>query len=92
MNLFVLVSYDIINDKRRRKVMDTMEGYGRRVQYSVFECWLRPEQIITLKNRLKQLVKKEDSVRFYFVPKDEIKKIVVLGHGKVSEETSFIVN
>jgi CRISPR-associated protein Cas2 len=34
----VVVSYDISDDKRRRKVAQIMEGYGYRVQYSVFEC------------------------------------------------------
>lgn len=33
-----LVSYDIRNPKRLRKVASTLEGYGTRVQYSLFEC------------------------------------------------------
>lgn len=44
--MFVVVSYDIKNDKRRRKVMKLMEGYGERVQYSVFECHLQPRNIV----------------------------------------------
>ena len=38
--LFYVVVYDIPNDKRRKKVSDLLEGYGQRVQYSVFECTL----------------------------------------------------
>ena len=30
-----VVSYDISNDRRRRKVATILEGYGYRVQYSV---------------------------------------------------------
>jgi len=35
-----LSGYDIPSDKRRKKVSDLLEGYGQRVQYSVFECVL----------------------------------------------------
>ncbi|MBD2045501.1 CRISPR-associated endonuclease Cas2 [Coleofasciculus sp. FACHB-64] len=32
--LFYVVTYDIPCDKRRRKISNLLEGYGRRVQYS----------------------------------------------------------
>ena len=32
-----LVTYDIINDKKRTKLSDLLETYGYRVNYSVFE-------------------------------------------------------
>ena len=33
-----LVSYDICDPKRLRKVARSLEGFGVRLQYSVFEC------------------------------------------------------
>ena len=42
--MFILVSYDIPNDKRRLKVMKAVQDYGTRVQYSVFECELTAPQ------------------------------------------------
>ncbi|MFW6359187.1 MAG: CRISPR-associated endonuclease Cas2, partial [Chroococcales cyanobacterium] len=42
--LLYLVTYDIPCDKRRKKVADLLEGYGQRVQYSVFECVLKRSQ------------------------------------------------
>ena len=62
--LLYVVTYDIPNDKRRKKVSDLLEGYGRRVQYSVFEC------LLTSANRIKapaptKVKLEEDSVRFY---------------------------
>ncbi|MEO8894115.1 MAG: CRISPR-associated endonuclease Cas2, partial [Coleofasciculaceae cyanobacterium] len=39
MLLYVVV-YNIPCDKRRKKLSNILEGYGRRVQYSVFECVL----------------------------------------------------
>lgn len=33
-----VISYDISNDRRRNKIAKILLDYGRRVQYSVFEC------------------------------------------------------
>lgn len=33
-----LIAYDIANPRRLRKVISLMEGYGERLQYSVFLC------------------------------------------------------
>ena len=35
-----VVSYDITSDRLRNKIAKTLEGYGTRIQYSVFECRL----------------------------------------------------
>lgn len=43
-----IVSYDIADSKRLRHVAKLIEGYGHRLQYSVFECRLddlRREQL-----------------------------------------------
>ena len=64
--LIYVVTYDIVCDKRRRKVSHLLEGYGKRVQYSVFECMLPLVKFEELRRRLKLRVKlDEDSVRFY---------------------------
>ena len=42
---FVLVCYDIPDDRRRTKVMQTLLDFGRRVQYSVFECDLKAKDL-----------------------------------------------
>ena len=38
---FVVIAYDIVDDKHRTKISKLLEGYGERVNYSVFECMLR---------------------------------------------------
>ncbi|KOP26837.1 CRISPR-associated protein Cas2 [Hapalosiphon sp. MRB220] len=64
--LFYVIVYDIPCNKRRKKVSDLLEGYGQRVQYSVFECILDQNKYKELKKRLHKQVKfPEDSVRFY---------------------------
>jgi len=78
--MFVVVSYDIPDDKRRKKVMDTLENFGAHVQYSVFECELKAEHYKRMRERLNHLiVSKEDNVRFYFLDEDAVKKIEVVG-------------
>ncbi len=78
----VVISYDNSNDKRRRKVAQLLEGYGYRVQYSVFECDLTIKQLKNLKQQLRPYVKTKemDSIRFYPLPADAVRKIQVLGN------------
>jgi len=64
--MLYVITYDIPCDKRRKKVADLLEGYGQRVQYSVFECYLNKRQYCQLQQRLRQKVQLDrDSVRFY---------------------------
>jgi len=70
--MMVLVSYDVAQDdhgtRRLRRIAKICQGYGRRVQYSVFECLLDPEQWATLRARLiKEIDEDYDSLRFYFL-------------------------
>lgn len=91
MKQFAVISYDISNDKRRLKVMQALEDYGRRVQYSVFECRLRPKELERLKRRLRPLVEEEDgdSVRFYFLCIDDILRTEILGFGTITKDRNF---
>ena len=60
-----LVSYDISNPKRLRRVARALEGFGVRLQYSVFECPLDAMRLAKLKAELHDLVNHdEDQVLF----------------------------
>ena len=90
---FLVVSYDITSNRRRTKVMKTLEGYGTRVQYSVFECRLKPKEIDRLRRELKRLIsEKEDSIRFYFISADDVKRIERLGDARTVDERIFILH
>ncbi len=88
---FLVVSYDIPSNRRRYKVMKIVEGFGTRVQYSVFECNLKPREIDDLRNRLKKLIDTEDSVRFYFLGAEDVKRIERLGDARTVDERIFIL-
>jgi CRISPR-associated protein Cas2 len=58
-----IVSYDISDAKRLRRVHRTMRGYGEPLQYSVFRCDLSPSERILLKEALTPLINnREDQV------------------------------
>lgn len=62
----IVVAYDISDNKRRKKVSDLLEEYGVRVNYSVFECFIKPGQLKVLKERAAGLInKKHDSMLYY---------------------------
>jgi|ERR1700722_4703898 len=60
-----LICYDVRNAKRLRRVAKHLEGYGTRLQYSIFRCYLSYEQTQKLRWELTQdFVAKEDDVMF----------------------------
>ena len=60
-----LVSYDICHPKRLRRVAKAMEGYGVRLQYSVFECALDGRRLNKMKTDLQPILNHdEDQVLF----------------------------
>ena len=90
--MFVVVSYDISDNKRRTKVMKALENFGAHVQYSVFECDLKEPAYKRMRERLKKLIApKHDNVRFYFLGEDAVKKIEAIGTKQVERAKEFYV-
>jgi CRISPR-associated protein Cas2 len=78
--MFLVIAYDITDDDRRRKVSETLENYGKRVQESVFECHLTPVQREELEGRIMALIDAvEDNVRYYRVCQDCVAQTTVVG-------------
>lgn len=71
--MLVLITYDISSEDpegsaRLRRIAKHCLDYGVRVQYSVFECDITPDQWVVLKNKLLQTYQpKTDSLRFYYL-------------------------
>lgn len=74
--MMVLITYDVsFNDpggqKRLRNLAKTCLDYGVRVQYSVFECDIAPDQWVVLKDKLLSIYNPNtDSLRFYQLGKN----------------------
>ena len=78
--MLVLVVYDITSDKRRNKLAIFLEGYGRRVQDSVFECFLNLVEMRELYQQVaKRIDEADDDVRFYWISADALSRVLTLG-------------
>jgi len=59
-----LVSYDVRDQKRLRRTAKLLQGYGARVQYSLFRCRLSDRDIERLRWELSRVLEDEDDVLF----------------------------
>lgn len=51
-----LITYDIRDDKRLRKVHRTMKNFGDHLQYSVFECQLSDSELLECQAELAAII------------------------------------
>ena len=81
----VLVAYDVATDtpegrRRLRAVAKACEGFGQRVQKSVFECKLTAAQLEQLVFSLRRRIdEQEDSLRVYRLQEPHERFVQVLG-------------
>lgn len=88
--MHVMVSYDIVNDRIRMKVMKHLKNFGIRVQLSVFECDLDEERVQKMKAGVERLInRKKDRVRYYVICKGCLNKVVISGFGEIEEDEGF---
>ena len=71
--MMIVVSYDVATSspegpRRLRRVAKVCESHGLRVQNSVFECLLAPNEWVVLRSELMEIADLSvDSLRFYFL-------------------------
>ena len=66
MDQFILVTYDISNDRRRTKLHNALLNYGTPVQYSVFECLLDAAGEKAMRAAVRRVIRpRVDNVRYY---------------------------
>lgn len=63
--LYVLIIYDIIDNKRRNKLASFLMGYGFRIQKSTFEAFISTKLYQKLLSEIGQYATKEDNIRVY---------------------------
>lgn len=90
--MFVVVSYDIIDDQRRNKIANALKDYGSRVQKSVFECNIsRIKFDEMVKELLRVYDSSEDSIRIYYLCESCLNKVKVCGVGKLTEDEDMFI-
>ena len=78
-----IVTYDIADSRRWRRVFKTMNGFGEWLQLSVFQCRLSRRRRAELETRLRELVKAgEDHVLLIDVGPAERTKLAVASIGR----------
>jgi CRISPR-associated protein Cas2 len=66
-NLY-LVTYDVVDDRKRARLAKLMQDYGHRVQKSVFECLLEERRFLRLVIEAEKRIDfNEDSIRYYLL-------------------------
>ena len=89
-----LVAYDIRDEKRLRTVASCMEGYGDRIQYSVFVCDLSEQEMVLMRTDVEARIKpSEDSVMVVDLGRaDDASRFLFIGqHEEVSRGNAVIV-
>ena len=74
---------------RKQGLKHLLADYGKRVQYSVFECHLDAKTLEKLIAQLEPFVEGNDSIRVYQICDACLKKAVLLGKGEFTEEIKF---
>lgn len=89
--MFIVVAYDISDDRRRTRLHKRLKGFGRPVQYSVFECVLTEQSLRKLKETVLDTIKRdEDLVRYYSLCQSCCAKIEAI-NGVVTEAIGTLV-
>ncbi|MBL8208273.1 MAG: CRISPR-associated endonuclease Cas2 [Blastocatellia bacterium] len=66
--MFIVLAYDIADNRRRTRLHKALKRFGTAVQYSVFEFHLNAAQLLRLKQFVaREIEPQEDHVRYYYL-------------------------
>lgn len=71
-----IVSYDVRDPKRLRRVHELVSGYGSRLQLSVFRCWLTDREREKMRWELAKEMAPEDELLLIGLCPDCVNRIV----------------
>ena len=90
--MLVIVTYDLEDDKKRTRLHKRLKDFGPRVQYSVFEADITPEEYEKLQKMLTEVeLGPDDSIRLYPICESCKKKIIIWGEGEVTEDKEIYI-
>lgn len=95
--MMVLITYDVdtttySGQKRLSKVAKTCVNFGQRVQKSVFECVLEPQQYVEIKAKLSKLIDADkDSIRLYNLGSNWKTRIEHIGSGEPYDPEGVLI-
>jgi CRISPR-associated protein Cas2 len=79
--MFIVIAYDISDDKTRARLFKTLRRFGDRVQFSVFECILTAEMFAELRDEVASVLQYRDlsRVRYYQICEECRRRTVTMG-------------
>ena len=88
-----LVSYDVADDRRRRRVAALLKTCGRPLQWSVFACEnLSPRKLVQLRQALvAEIDSQQDSIRWYPLCARCRIRLICLGYGDMAFDEPYIL-
>ena len=90
--MYYAVAYDITDDRRHQWVSKTLEGFGRRIQFSLFVCQTDRRHFLRLRYRLQQQIDRgEDTLVFLHLCQHCQQKVEHLGVEKNLDTYNYIV-
>lgn len=90
--MFVIVSYDIEDDKTRTRLAKKLLDFGPRVQFSVFEADITKKELEKLRSLLKAVkLKEKDSIRLYRLCEMCTKSVEIWGKGEVTKDKDYYI-
>ena len=83
----LLVSYDVVDNRKRLQLSKYLKGYLERVQKSVFEGVIPDRKLEALKQGIEARInREEDSVRIYTLCERCVASVDIVGTGVYIEE------
>ncbi len=80
--MYLVVCYDVVSDRRRRRLSDRLEKLVVRVQKSVFEGRIQPRNLEKIrKAAIREIDLETDGVRIYFLCKRCRQATEIIGTG-----------
>lgn len=90
---FILIVYDISDDRRRTRLHTLLLNYGSPVQYSVFECLLTENELGKMKKAIRGVIRpKKDNLRYYTLCENCLQKVeTTMGKSVLSEHPQPLI-
>jgi CRISPR-associated protein Cas2 len=86
--MFIVVAYDVADDRRRNRIARMLEGHGDRVQESVFELFIDRPRLRRLQRQLLEwLDEEEDRIRYYRLCNKDLRDVCQDGTGSRPSDT-----
>ena len=86
-----IAAYDIARHSRRARVAELLLEYGRRVQRSVFEIEIEPEELDELKFRIGLLLAKSDLFDLFPIDRRFPKRRISWQRDPIPEDSVIVV-